>query len=106
MWNNVFIKQADSLTESKYQNLLNVPNRKKVNFELIAIDKNIRWNVTTESNYSFFIEQYIWNKWIQIGEISYKDSISKNNYSFQLVNLHSRINKFRISQMDELGIVF
>ncbi len=83
-----------------------LPNRRKVNFESISIDanKNIHWNVTTQSNYSFFIEQYIWNKWIQIGEILCKDSISKNNYTFQLANLHSGINKFRISQMDELGI--
>ena len=83
-----------------------LPNCKKVNFESVFIDlnKNIRWNVTDQTTYSFFIEQYIWNKWTQIGEVSSKDSISKQEYSFHLASLHSGINKFRISQMDVLGI--
>ena len=82
-----------------------LPTRRNVIYQSIVIDtaKNILWTVTNPTSYSYFIEQYRWNKWIQVGEISNKDSISKNSYSHHLDFLHAGINKFRICQMNEYG---
>jgi len=48
------------------------------------------------------IEQFRWNKWIKIGELSATDTVKKNSYSFEFIP-HTGINQFRIFFNDANG---
>jgi hypothetical protein len=69
-----------------------------VSFAYIKVDKNSKllWSVNGEMpDENFEIEQYRWNKWIKIGDVSPADSLKKNIYSLD-VPMHSGYNQFRI----------
>ena len=58
------------------------------------------WGMTGEMpDDVFIIEQFRWNKWINIAEVSTADSIKKNAYAFDIVP-HSGINQYRILRTD------
>lgn len=61
------------------------------------INWGIKGNLMDEP---MIIEQYRWNKWIKIGELTPADTVRKNIYSFETVP-HSGINQFRILFNDE-----
>ena len=48
---------------------------------------------------AFVVEQFRWNKWVKIGEVTGVGSATVNNYQLQ-VNLCSGDNQFRVSQTD------
>jgi hypothetical protein len=50
----------------------------------------------------FVIEQYRWNKWVQVGEIAGKGTPNTNSYEFQIVP-HSGENVVRVVQIDHSG---
>jgi hypothetical protein len=50
----------------------------------------------------FFIEQFRWNKWVQVGEIRGKGTVAANKYEFQTVP-HSGQNILRVVQIDHSG---
>lgn len=61
------------------------------------------WKVTGENGkLPFIVEQYVWNKWITVGEVDGKGTPSENTYEFQLT-LHSGENKVRVKQVDYTG---
>ena len=56
----------------------------------------INWGIKGDlMDESLIIEQYRWNKWTKIGELTSEDTVKKNTYSFDIVP-HSGINQFRI----------
>ena len=72
----------------------------------INIDKNaiLNWSTKNEmGSLPFIVEQFRWHKWIEIGEVTGKGNIEKNNYAFKVL-LHSGENKFRVRQIGYGGI--
>ena len=68
------------------------------------IKGKLSWTTTGESGkLTYQIEQYKWNKWIVVGEVSGQGKNSKTNYSFDVFP-HSGENKVRISQVDNSGV--
>jgi hypothetical protein len=60
----------------------------------------LTWKTTDENGkLPFIIEQYVWNKWITVGEVDGKGTPGENSYEFQLTP-HSGENKVRVKQVD------
>jgi len=83
--------------------------RTKSTFKIIDIniDRNGKLEFKTineQGKLPFLIEQYKWDKWVKIGEISGNGSKSEQNYSF-LISPHSGENKIRISQIDNTNSI-
>ena len=73
-------------------------------FQVVALkmtnDGLISWSTKDEEGpLPFIIEQFRWNKWISVGEVSGVGTPVLHNYKFQVTALHSGENKFRIKQM-------
>lgn len=63
----------------------------------------LTWKTKNENGkLPFVIEQYVWNKWITVGEVDGKGTPSENSYEFQLTP-HSGENKVRLKQVDYTG---
>lgn len=68
----------------------------------IGVDKNnmLTWITKNESGkLPFVIEQYRWNKWVKVGEVSGNGTEMENKYQFKLVP-NSGENKVRVKQTD------
>ncbi|MBL4652484.1 MAG: hypothetical protein JKY53_06405 [Flavobacteriales bacterium] len=66
----------------------------------ISIDNrgNLQWSTTNENaKLSFIIEQFKWNKWVQVGQVDGNGGEKENHYQFQTTP-HSGRNKYRIKQ--------
>lgn len=48
----------------------------------------------------YTIEQFRWNKWVEVGEFEGKGSPEKNDYEIQLTTVHNGQNRFRVKQTD------
>ncbi|MEN9977421.1 MAG: hypothetical protein RLZZ569_46 [Bacteroidota bacterium] len=71
----------------------------------IAVTTNgfLSWKTTNEQGkLPFIIEQFRWNKWVQIGEVQGKGTTETNSYEFQIVP-HSGENSIRVVQIDNSG---
>jgi hypothetical protein len=69
--------------------------------QYLTIDKIglLKWATMKEHGaLPFDIEQFKWNKWIQVGTTDGKGTGSLNRYSFD-INLHTGKNKFRVKQI-------
>lgn len=63
----------------------------------------LTWTTTKESGkLTYQIEQYKWNKWIVVGEVSGEGKSTTTEYSFSVFP-HSGENKIRVSQVDNTG---
>lgn len=63
----------------------------------------LTWKTTGEQGkLPYYIEQYRWNKWVQVGEVQGKGTPSTNAYEF-LVIPHSGVNTVRVVQIDHSG---
>lgn len=63
------------------------------------------WKTTNEQGkLPFIIEQYRWNKWVEIGEVQGKGKggTNENSYEFQVIP-HSGENTVRVAQVDHSG---
>ena len=63
------------------------------------------WKTTNEQGkLPFLIEQYRWNKWVEIGEVQGKgkSGSNENNYEFKVIP-HSGENTVRVAQVDHSG---
>lgn len=63
------------------------------------------WKTTNEQGkLPFIIEQYRWNKWVEIGEVQGKgkSGSNENSYEFQVIP-HSGENTVRVAQIDHSG---
>jgi len=48
---------------------------------------------------SFSVEQFKWNKWVKLGEVTAPDSIGGSAFSFKVTALHSGENKLRLKHI-------
>ncbi len=48
----------------------------------------------------YVIEQFRWNKWVEVGEFEGKGNPEKNDYEIQLTTVHNGQNRFRVKQKD------
>ncbi len=75
----------------------------KATFETVDIfvnDNKLIWETTNEAgSLPFIVEQYRWNKWIQMGQVEGKGTKDTNRYQLP-VRLHSGENRFRVRQKD------
>ena len=63
----------------------------------------LKWTTTQEKGkLPYIIEQYRWNKWVQVGEVEGNGSDGEHKYEFQLVP-HSGENIVRVVQIDHSG---
>ncbi|MFZ5552396.1 MAG: hypothetical protein ACOZCO_04715 [Bacteroidota bacterium] len=73
----------------------------------ISVDSSglLKWKTIKEEGKLFFIiEQFVWNKWIPVGEAGGKGLFSENSYEFQITP-HSGKNKVRVKQAGGSGHV-
>lgn len=69
----------------------------------ISPDGKLKWVTTNENGQlPYFIEQYRWNKWVNVGEVEGVGSSGTNTYEFK-VSPHSGENTFRVVQIDHSG---
>jgi hypothetical protein len=76
----------------------------KSTFQLVSINStsngNLSWTTTNESGkLNYLIEQYKWDKWVEVGEVQGLGESGNNSYSFNLFP-HSGLNEVRVSQID------
>ena len=58
----------------------------------------LKWTTVNETaKLPFVIEQFKWNKWVQVGEVDGKGTPGVNFYSFQTEQI-AGVNKFRVKQ--------
>ncbi len=70
---------------------------------LITNSGLLTWKTTNEQGkLPFIIEQFRWNKWVQIGEVQGKGTPETNSYEFQIMP-HSGENTIRVVQIDNSG---
>jgi len=72
-------------------------------FEVTAMkmsnDGLITWTSKNEGGpMPFVIEQFRWNKWVNVGEVSGIGTPGEHAYKFQITALHSGENRFRLKQ--------
>jgi hypothetical protein len=75
------------------------------NTESITISPSgaLIWKTSNErGKLPFFVEQYRWNKWVQVGEVQGKGTSGTNSYEFQVAP-HSGENTVRVVQIDHSG---
>ena len=71
--------------------------------ELNLAGDRITWTTRDESgSLPFIVEQFRWNKWVNVGEVPGKGLPGRHSYSMP-VRLHSGENRFRVRQTDENG---
>lgn len=77
--------------------LISKPTFNVVNIEMNE-DGTLTWSTTDEhGKLPFIIQQYKWNKWVDVGEVQGKGTPELNKYSF-IVTFISGQNKFRVVQ--------
>ncbi len=72
----------------------------------IGIDKSGELSITTTNETGplpYKIEQFRWNKWVEVGEFDGKGDPEKNDYKVQLTTIHGGQNRFRVKQVDQRG---
>lgn len=66
-------------------------------------DGILEWTTDSESGkLDYIVEQFRWNKWVKVGEVSGKGVPGTHNYSFKITP-HSGENKARVKQVDYTG---
>lgn len=84
--------------------ILNAQDLKSLpTFEVLAMNISsngvLKWTTRAESGpLPYVIEQFKWNKWVPVGEVSGVGTPDNHDYEFQLAT-HSGENKFRIKQV-------
>jgi hypothetical protein len=83
--------------------ILNLEDLKpKPTFEVLNISISptglLKWSTRNEAGaLPYIIEQFKWNKWIPVGEVSGVGTPDNHEYSFQAI-MHSGENKYRVKQ--------
>lgn len=73
-------------------------------FEIVSMKMTneglITWTAKNEGgSLPFVVEQFRWNKWVNVGEVQGVGTPGMHDYKFQITALHSGENKFRLKQM-------
>lgn len=75
-------------------------NTQKISF---SNDGVLNWKTDNENGkIDFIVEQFRWNKWVKIGEVSGVGTPGTHEYSFKITP-HSGENKARVKQVDYTG---
>ncbi len=78
----------------------------RATFEIVKLDVSgdlVKWSAVKEAgSLPFVVEQFRWNKWIEVGRVNGKGVKNESSYESK-VRLHSGDNKFRIKQKDYRG---
>jgi len=75
-------------------------NTQKISFTNEGV---LEWNTNNENGkIDFIVEQFRWNKWVKIGEVSGEGTPGSHEYSFKITP-HSGDNKARVKQVDYTG---
>jgi hypothetical protein len=83
--------------------ILNIEDLKPLpTFEVLMMnlstDGLLKWNTKNESGtLPYVIEQFKWNKWVQVGAVEGFGTAENHEYSFR-VSMHSGENKYRVKQ--------
>lgn len=75
-------------------------------FVYAKFDRNgkFTWNIKGEAGEDpFFIEQFRWNKWLQVAEVRPEEDSTHSNTWFADVNTHFGLNQFRVLKIDPNG---
>jgi hypothetical protein len=77
-------------------------------FDLLSIDINkdavLSWGTKNElGSLPYIVEQFKWNKWVYVGEVSGDGTPQQHNYNFK-VTPNSGENKFRVKQVGFGGV--
>lgn len=75
------------------------------NVEQIAFNDGgvLEWKTTNENGkIDYIIEQFRWNKWVKVGEVSGEGTPGSHQYSYKITP-HSGENKARVKQIDYTG---
>jgi hypothetical protein len=77
-------------------------------FELenMKISPNGTLNATVKGEVgklTFYVEQFRWNKWVNVGEFEGKGTPQSNDYTYNITTIHSGENRFRLKQVDGTG---
>jgi hypothetical protein len=68
--------------------------------DIAVKDDQIIWKTNHEAgSLPYIVEQYRWNKWVQVGEVAGKGVPGTHEYSLP-VRMHSGENRFRVRQSD------
>lgn len=72
-------------------------------FEVVSMNINasgiLKWTTKNESGaLPYVVEQFKWNKWVNVGEVQGRGNPDNHDYSFQ-ISTHSGENKFRVKQI-------
>ncbi len=73
--------------------------------EKISFGKDgvLNWNTSNETGkLDYIVEQFRWNKWVKVGEVTGKGTPGNHSYSFKITP-HSGENKARVKQVDVSG---
>lgn len=78
--------------------------RPKSTFDVVTYEIDSKGKMTfkttnEQGKLTYTIEQYIWNKWVPVGEVDGEGTSGEHNYEFQLTP-HSGENKVRFKQVD------
>lgn len=78
--------------------------RSTFNVQSIDVQNNtLNWKTTDENGkLPFIVEQYRWNKWVNVGEVQGNGNPEVNNYQFK-ISPHSGKNIVRVVQIDHSG---
>ena len=75
-------------------------NTKKISFNKEGV---LEWTTDNENGkLDYIVEQFRWNKWIKVGEVSGEGTPGPHQYSFKITP-HSGENKARVKQLDYTG---
>jgi len=101
---NIVIKHHDGCSPT-IVNPAALTSRQEFSFVNIKFDRTgkLTWTVKGEAGEDpFFVEQYRWNKWLQVAEVRPADTVHANFYA-QEVNTHAGFNPFRVLKIDANG---
>lgn len=78
--------------------------RPKSTFEVTSFEIDAKGKMTfkttgEQGKLTYIIEQYVWNKWVKVGEVDGEGTSGEHSYEFQL-KPHSGENKVRFKQID------
>ena len=75
-----------------------VPTFEVVNMKMTN-EGLLRWTAKNEGgSLPYVVEQFRWNKWINVGEVQGVGTPGEHDYKFQVTAMHSGENKFRVKQ--------
>ncbi|PZX19234.1 hypothetical protein LX69_00901 [Breznakibacter xylanolyticus] len=80
--------------------------RASFNVKTMRLNGNrLEWFTTNErGKLPYYIEQFMWNKWVRIGEVMGMGTPQSHSYATE-VRFHSGLNRFRLRQTDEAGTI-